>query len=536
MAIPKLIPGFRFHPTGVELIKYFLKRKVMGKKFHIDVIAELDIYKYAPWDLPDMSYLKNGDLEWYFFCPIGKKYGSGARLNRATEIGFWKATGKDRAVQQNNHTVGMIKTLVFHTGKAPRGDRTDWVMHEYRLEDKDLADKGIVQDSYVICRVFQKEGPGPKNGAQYGRPFIEEDWSDDEVGIPCVESTALVPSLPVTPVSYIMNDQNLQASRCSGSISMPCQSGLMPSLIPVSSCQTGLMPSPIPLSSCLTGLMPSPDPASSCQTGLMPSPDPASSCQTGLMPSPDPASSCQTGLMPSPDPTIPSQTELVPSPNTANSCQTGLMLSPNPSNSCQTVSMPSLDHLNLCQTGSMPSLDHVNSCQTGSMPTPDPVNSCQTGSMPSPDPVNSCQTGSMPSPDPVNSCQTGSMPTADPVNSCQTGSMPTPDPVNSRQTGLTPPDPANHSYPDNPAVNNDADILSMLDIFKDYNTLPEETIAEGAPMGDFFEGLGDLDSSAAFGSFYQNADFSTDGMSLIDLDSELFWQSTTQSERWSPNK
>jgi hypothetical protein len=95
--------------------------------------------------LSDKSYLQNGDLEWYFFCPIEKKYGSGGRLNRATEIGFWKATGKDRAVQHKNQTVGMIKTLIFHTGKAPRGDRTDWVMHEYRLEDKDLADRGIVQ-------------------------------------------------------------------------------------------------------------------------------------------------------------------------------------------------------------------------------------------------------------------------------------------------------------------------------------------------------------------------------------------------------
>lgn len=48
----KLIPGFRFHPTDVELLRYYLKRKVMGKKFYDDVIAELDIYKYAPWDLP----------------------------------------------------------------------------------------------------------------------------------------------------------------------------------------------------------------------------------------------------------------------------------------------------------------------------------------------------------------------------------------------------------------------------------------------------------------------------------------------------
>ncbi|CAI8619128.1 unnamed protein product [Vicia faba] len=537
MAIPKLIPGFRFHPTGVELIKYFLKRKVMGKKFHADVIAELDIYKYAPWDLPDMSYLKSGDLEWYFFCPIEKKYGSGGRLNRATEIGFWKATGKDRAVQHNNHTVGMIKTLVFHTGKAPRGDRTDWVMHEYRLEDKDLADKGIVQDSYVICRVFQKEGPGPQNGAQYGKPFIEDD-SDDEMGIPFVESTAHVPSLPVTPISCVMNGQHLQPSRCSGFISMPCQSGLTPSPTSVNSCQTGLIPSPDPANSCQSGLTPSPTPVNSCQTGLIPSPDPANSCQSGLIPSPDPASSCQTGLLPSPDPASSCQIELTPFPDPANSCQTGSMPFPDPANSCQTGSMPSPDPMSSCQTelmpspypanpfqtGLMPSPDPVNSCQTGQMPSSDPVNWYQTGSMPSPEPVNWYQTGSMPSPEPVNWYQTRSMPTPDPVISCQTGSMPTPDPVISCQTELTPsPDPASISYPDNQAANNDDDIISMLDIFKDDNTLPEENIAEGALLSDFFEGLGDLNFSTTFGSFYQNADFSTDGMGLIDLDSELFW-------------
>lgn len=43
----------------------------------------------------------------------------------------------------NSRTVGMKRTLVFHLGKPPRGDRTDWVMYEYRLEDEELAASGV---------------------------------------------------------------------------------------------------------------------------------------------------------------------------------------------------------------------------------------------------------------------------------------------------------------------------------------------------------------------------------------------------------
>lgn len=46
-----LPPGFGFHPTDVELISHYLKRKVHDQKIDYDVIPEIDIYKYEPWDL-----------------------------------------------------------------------------------------------------------------------------------------------------------------------------------------------------------------------------------------------------------------------------------------------------------------------------------------------------------------------------------------------------------------------------------------------------------------------------------------------------
>lgn len=173
-----LAPGFRFHPTDEELVRYYLRRRACGKPFRFQAVSEIDVYKSEPWELAGYSYLNTRDLEWYFFSPVDRKYGNGSRLNRATGQGYWKATGKDRPVRHKSQTVGMKKTLVFHCGRAPDGKRTNWVMHEYRLTDEELMQAGVTQDAFVLCRIFQKSALGPPNGDRYA-PFVEEEWDDD---------------------------------------------------------------------------------------------------------------------------------------------------------------------------------------------------------------------------------------------------------------------------------------------------------------------------------------------------------------------
>uniref|UniRef100_A0A0E0MB13 NAC domain-containing protein n=1 Tax=Oryza punctata TaxID=4537 RepID=A0A0E0MB13_ORYPU len=160
MGTMTLPPGFRFHPTDDELVGYYLKRKVDSLKIELEVIPVIDLYKFEPWELPEKSFLPKRDLEWFFFCPRDRKYPNGSRTNRATSTGYWKATGKDRKIACAGEVFGLRKTLVFYKGRAPGGERTDWVMHEYRL-CQDLA-HGVSNfiGAYALCRVIKRHEAG----------------------------------------------------------------------------------------------------------------------------------------------------------------------------------------------------------------------------------------------------------------------------------------------------------------------------------------------------------------------------------------
>ena len=62
-----LPPGFRFHPTDEELVMHYLIKKCASQTISVPIIAEIDLYKFDPWQLP--GTLSDFDLILVFkFC------------------------------------------------------------------------------------------------------------------------------------------------------------------------------------------------------------------------------------------------------------------------------------------------------------------------------------------------------------------------------------------------------------------------------------------------------------------------------------
>lgn len=190
-----LPPGFRFHPTDEELVSHYLAKKIENPNFACRAVVEADLNKSEPWELPGKAAM--GEKEWYFYSARDRKYPTGMRTNRATEAGYWKATGKDREVVSSSggRIVGMKKTLVFYRGRAPKGIKSNWVMHEYRHEGHLQRNNNVrpsatraSKDEWVVCRIFHKSPGGKKMG------LSELRQSSSNVGVG-VYSTSLPPLL-----------------------------------------------------------------------------------------------------------------------------------------------------------------------------------------------------------------------------------------------------------------------------------------------------------------------------------------------------
>ncbi|KAK9288881.1 hypothetical protein L1049_017348 [Liquidambar formosana] len=150
-------PGYRFCPRDDELIVHYLKKKVMNEALPLNNIMEVNLYMHNPEKLAQKFRLFWGK-EWYFFTPRDRKYRNGSRPNRAAGDEYWKATGADKEIKVDAVVVGLRKALVFYIGRPPRGIETNWIMHEYRLNDPPRSKRSandMKLDDWVLCRIQQ---------------------------------------------------------------------------------------------------------------------------------------------------------------------------------------------------------------------------------------------------------------------------------------------------------------------------------------------------------------------------------------------
>ncbi|XP_072951838.1 NAC transcription factor NAM-B2-like [Typha angustifolia] len=222
---PQLPPGFRFHPTDEELVIHYLKKKASSAPLPVTIITEVDLYKFDPWELPGKASF--GEQEWYFFSPRDRKYPNGARPNRAATSGYWKATGTDKPILTCGGTqkVGVKKALVFYGGKPPKGIKTNWIMHEYRLVDGTTSTSSSIAkltnnkknslrlDDWVLCRIYKKSSNANGMNSSMKRPMEhhhdhrEEDYSVDDMN----SAPAMTPATQRLATSQIRAPTNYTA-------------------------------------------------------------------------------------------------------------------------------------------------------------------------------------------------------------------------------------------------------------------------------------------------------------------------------------
>ncbi|XP_010087146.2 NAC domain-containing protein 21/22 isoform X2 [Morus notabilis] len=205
MVESKLPAGFRFHPRDEELVCDYLFNKILnlscdhsanGHQYYSSLFIHVDLNKSEPWEIPGSACV--GGKDWYFYSQRDRKYATGLRTNRATASGYWKATGKDRPVLRKGGggaLVGMRKTLVFYQGRAPKGRKTDWVMHEFRLEGSLVTKLSSFKEDWVLCRVFYKS-------REEGGASASKLASSDVMGLGMKSN-----SLPALMDAYISFDQ-----------------------------------------------------------------------------------------------------------------------------------------------------------------------------------------------------------------------------------------------------------------------------------------------------------------------------------------
>ncbi|CAN1835873.1 NAC domain-containing protein 78 [Linum perenne] len=139
MCPPTLNPiaDIGFDGTPEEICKS-LHKLMRGSPLPSNVVDDVSPYLYAPSNLP-------ADI-WYFI--------SKSVENKDTGKGFWKMKGESLKLFTDSMITGWRSTLEYYEGEEPKGLKTDWLMQQYWVSEKDIGESSKAKESSSLCRVF----------------------------------------------------------------------------------------------------------------------------------------------------------------------------------------------------------------------------------------------------------------------------------------------------------------------------------------------------------------------------------------------
>ncbi|KAI4367525.1 hypothetical protein MLD38_023255 [Melastoma candidum] len=157
-----LPPGFRFHPTDEEFVDHYLMNYIHSVREGICVVPTVDdLFKRDPRELPkifrSLSIIRSKDPEWWFLSTLEYKPANSDKFDRRTSTGSWKITGNPMEIRDRvgNRLIAVKRNLVFCENQ--KNEKTNWVIHEYHLQDDSLGLTLREQKKYVLCHLVNRQ-------------------------------------------------------------------------------------------------------------------------------------------------------------------------------------------------------------------------------------------------------------------------------------------------------------------------------------------------------------------------------------------
>ncbi|XP_040990983.1 NAC transcription factor ONAC010-like [Juglans microcarpa x Juglans regia] len=134
--------GYRFCPTDVELVGYYLQKKISNQPvLPVSPIVSANVYLHKPEFLSEIFKDYGQTDYWYFFTPRDRKYRNGSRPSRSANGGYWKATGADKPIIDSyGKLIGFKKSFVDVLIQTN-------ILYTYCWRDVDHNETSILDDS-----------------------------------------------------------------------------------------------------------------------------------------------------------------------------------------------------------------------------------------------------------------------------------------------------------------------------------------------------------------------------------------------------